>query len=332
MNETNKILDLLSRINLFPGQEKLYKITQKTNPEITRQQIKHYFDTDTTSQLTKVQKKQKPTGHTVAFHVNELWQMDIFDLSRYQYFNDYNRYLLVAIDVFSRKAFVAPMKEKTPHGVQQAFDKLIQNVKPRSILSDHDSSFLSKDFTEHLNKLQIPLNVNAISDHHALGIIDNFAKRIKTILTAMFLKNKHTKWIHEINRIVSQYNTMSNGGLEGLSPNEASKDENKEKILNLNIDKNQFNNTVSDLTIGDKVRKNVLFQDVHSKGTDPRWSDEVFTVKAIYGNSILLNNNIKYKRDKLLKVPPDTVSNPTNPITLSKKINKEINQQTKQNK
>ena len=45
---------------------------------------------------------------------------------------------------------------------------------------------LSKDFTEHLDKLQIPLNVNAISDHHALGIIDNFAKRIKTILTAMF--------------------------------------------------------------------------------------------------------------------------------------------------
>jgi hypothetical protein len=66
-------------------------------------------------------------------------------------------------------------------------------VKPRSILSDHDSSFLSKEFTEHLDKLQIPLNVNAISDHHALGIIDNFAKRIKTILTAMFLKNKNTK-------------------------------------------------------------------------------------------------------------------------------------------
>ena len=110
------------------------------------------------------------------------------------------------------------------------------------------------------------------------------------------------------------------------------KNENKEKILNLNIEKNQYNNTVSDLAIGDKVRKNVLFQDEHSKGTDPRWSDEVFTVKGIFGNSILLNNNIKYKRDKFLKVPPDTISNPINPITLSKKINKEINKQAKENK
>jgi hypothetical protein len=49
--------------------------------------------------------------------------------------------------------------------------------------------------------------------------------------------------------------------------------------------KNPHNNTVSDLLIGDKVRKNVLFQDVNSKGTDPRWSDEVFTVKAIHGNN-----------------------------------------------
>jgi hypothetical protein len=95
-------LDLLSRINLFPGQKRLYEITQKTNPEITKQQVAHYFNTDTTTQLTKVQKKQKATGHTVAYHLNELWQMDIFDLSRYQYFNEYNRYLLVAIDVFSR--------------------------------------------------------------------------------------------------------------------------------------------------------------------------------------------------------------------------------------
>ena len=63
MNETDKIIDLLSRINLFPGQKRLYDIVHKTNPEITKQQIQHYFDTDTATQLTKVQKRQKATGH-----------------------------------------------------------------------------------------------------------------------------------------------------------------------------------------------------------------------------------------------------------------------------
>ena len=330
MNETDKIIDLLAKINLFPGQKKMYDIVQKAHPEITRQQIQHYFDTDTTTQLTKIQKKQKPTGHIVAYHVNELWQMDIFDLSRYQRDNDGYRYVLVSVDVFSRKAFVAPIKEKTPVEVKRGFEILTKGVKPRSIISDHEGSFISKEFTAYLDKLQIPLNVNAISDHHALGIIDNFARRIKTILTKMFLKSNNTKWTDDIDRIVFQYNTMSNAALDNLSPNDACKKDNFEKILNMNIDKNLHNNTVSDLAIGDKVRKNVLFQDAHSKGTDPRWSDEVFTVKAISGKSILLNNNIKYKRDKLLKVPPDTTSTPTNPIILAKKVNQQLKQEAKQ--
>ena len=48
--------------------------------------------------------------------------------------------------------------------------------------------------------------MNALGDHHALGIIDNFAKRIKTTLTAMFLKNNKTRWIDYKEGIVNHYN------------------------------------------------------------------------------------------------------------------------------
>ena len=55
-----------------------------------------------------------------------------------------------------------------------------------------------------------------------------------------------------------------------MAPNNASKPENAEKILGLNIEKNSKNKTISDLTIGDKVRKDVLFNNKNAKGTDPR--------------------------------------------------------------
>ena len=79
-------------------------------------------------------------------------------------------------------------------------------TKPRCIISDHDAAFLSNEFSSYLDKLQIPLNVNALGDHHVLGIIDNFAKRIKTILTAMFLKNNNTRWFHVLENIINHYN------------------------------------------------------------------------------------------------------------------------------
>ena len=35
-------------------------------------------------------------------------------------------------------------------------------------------------------------------DHHALGIIDRFARTLKTILTKLFLEEGTTNWINEL--------------------------------------------------------------------------------------------------------------------------------------
>ncbi len=79
----------------------------------------------------------------------------------------------------------------------------------------------------------IPLNINALGGHHALRIIGNFAKRIKTILTA------NTTWINSVNNIAQHYNRSPHGSLNNLSPNDASTDANKCTILNINIEKQQ---------------------------------------------------------------------------------------------
>ena len=159
--------------------------------------------------------------------------MDIFDLSRYEYFNKDYKYLLVAIDVF-----LVPLINKDGHSVKEAFIKMTKFEKPRCIISDHDSA-LSNEFMKYLDHLQIPLHVNALGDHHALGIIDNFARRIlkKKPLTAMFLKNNNTRWIHVIDNIIAHYNKSKHESLNGLSPNEASKKDHRAEILDINIEK-----------------------------------------------------------------------------------------------
>jgi hypothetical protein len=81
-------------------------------------------------------------------------------------------------------------------------------------------------------------------------------------------------------------------------------------------------NVELDIHINDKVRiltKKNQFQ----KGTESRYSDEVFTVKKINGNSITLNNDEVYKRTSLLIVPKSTISDQKNVII-------KINQQNKQ--
>ena len=166
----------------------------------------------------------------------------------------------------------------------------------------------------------IAINYNALHDHHVLGIIDNFARRLKTILTTMFLKEGNTKWLDRLQPILDIYNKSEHSGINDIAPNDAAKSDNKEQILKLNVEKQLHNKTVSDLDIGDKVRKTVL-KGGHEiiKGTDPRWTDEVFTVKQIHGNTIILNDDSKMKRTDLLKVPNSTKSSGPNVISQVRK-------------
>ena len=91
------------------------------------------------------------------------------------------------------------------------------------------------------------------------------------------------------------------------------------------MDKQLHNKTVTDLEIGDKVRKTML-KGGHEiiKGTDPRWTDDVFVVKQTHGNTVILNDDSKMKRTDLLKVPSTTKSSVPNVITQARKAYSEF--------
>ena len=324
---TNLNIALLQRLNNYPGLDKLVKLAKEKHPEISRREIKTYLDQDTSRQLTKVQHKKPAPGHVVAMVPNELWQMDIFDLSKYMKQNKDYRYILCCIDVFTRKAFCEPMLYKDSEAVTKAFARLLafNKVQPRSIISDNDAAFQKLIFQKLLELKEIAINYNALHDHHVLGIIDNFARRLKTILTTTFLKEGNTQWLDRLQRNLDIYNQSQHSGINDIAPDDASKPKNKEEILKLNMDKQLHNKTVSDLEIGDKVRKTML-KGGHEiiKGTDPRWTDEVFMVKQIRGNTVILNDDSKMKRTDLLKVPSTTKSSVPNVIAQARKAYSEF--------
>ena len=56
------------------------------------------------------------------------------------------KYLLVAIDVYSRLAFVVPMKNKTTEAVNNAVVEILDQPEPNSITADQGSEFINSDF------------------------------------------------------------------------------------------------------------------------------------------------------------------------------------------
>ncbi len=85
------------RNNNYPGVARLTKLVKEKYPNkyIRRPQIIKFLSKQTASQTFKEKRKSKPKGHIVANLVNELWQMDIFDLSLYE-----NKMMAVDISLF----------------------------------------------------------------------------------------------------------------------------------------------------------------------------------------------------------------------------------------
>ena len=134
------------RNNNYPGVDRLTKLVKEKHPTkyIRKAQVVQFLTEQTASQTFKEKRKSKPNGHIVANLVNELWQMDIFDLSRYEKRNVGFRYLLVCIDVFSRKAYVKAMKNKDTSAVINTFTHfLTHKTGPniRSIIADQDPAW-----------------------------------------------------------------------------------------------------------------------------------------------------------------------------------------------
>ena len=136
------------------------------------------------------------------------------------------------------------------------------------------------------------------------------------------LKNKTTKWTDRLQEIIRVYNNSEHSGVNDYKPKEVEK--HKEEVLQLNLEKNLQNKTVSDLHPGDKVRKLLITSSKIEKGTDPRYSDKVFTVVSTHGQTIKLDDGSILRRERLLKVPNDTVSTEANVIAKEKKTYKEL--------
>ena len=109
----DNIIENIYLKNNFPGYENLYKLVKAENNAIKKKDIKLFLENQKEYELLKVKiKKKKKAGNITASYFKNIAQMDIFDLSKYVGSNKNYKYILVLIDVFTRKVYARPIKKK----------------------------------------------------------------------------------------------------------------------------------------------------------------------------------------------------------------------------
>ena len=79
----------------------------------------------------KETKRKFKRRKTVAFYIDHRWQADLTPMEDFYEANDNVKHLLTCVDLFSRKLFVHPLKNKTSSAVKVGLETIFKNNKHR---------------------------------------------------------------------------------------------------------------------------------------------------------------------------------------------------------
>ena len=96
--------------------------------------------------LHKPRRIRFPRRKNYSKGIGDLFQIDLVDLSSLSSFNDGIRYLLTCIDVFSKRAWAVPVRQKSARHVAEAFETILADRMCTMVQSDKGTEFLNSTF------------------------------------------------------------------------------------------------------------------------------------------------------------------------------------------
>ena len=121
-------------------------------------------------------------------------------------FNKGFRFLLFVIDIFSRYAWVVPLKDKKGASIVNAFQKILKESdrKPKKIWVDKESGFYNSSFKKWLKDNDIKMY--SIHNEEKSVVAERFIRTLKTKIYKYMTLVSKTVYIDKLDDIVGEYN------------------------------------------------------------------------------------------------------------------------------
>lgn len=308
MND-NQLLKLYED-NLYPAFQPFWDIVQKKQLDISYSVVQDFIEEQPITQIFRSKKHRN--GNIVAYGPHERVQIDIAVMDKFGKSNNGYKYILFFIDVFTRKGYGIPMKNKNIEATSKALEEFCETYfTPEIINCDNDGAFMGREFQRVVKEYNILFVENDVGNHRQLGVVDRFIETIKNDIYKYFKYYNTTNWIDSLPRILKVYNGRPHSSLGGIKPENAHLHYNAIDILNHNLDETDENITIADkeikFKVGDKVRKKVKTF-IKNRSYNPSYSTEIFTIEKINGSRIFLDGLKKpVSPDTLQIVPAESI-------------------------
>ena len=269
----------------FEGVEKLYKQVKKDGKyNLSKSKIKKWLQNQKSYTLNRRVNRNFKRGKVIVEGIDDQFDADLASMSDYEKRNDGYKYLLVVIDIFSRYAWVEPMKNKNADTIVQAFEKILSEGRiPRKLRTDAATDFTSKKF----QNLMKEKNINHFTTHNEkqANYVERLIKTLKNKIRRYMSEKRTERYIDVLKNLVTSYNNTWHSGIQSEPVNV---NKNNEKKLwwqmywptEMKLKKKKKRNPFK-FKVGDKVRISLL-RTSFQREYDNKWSYEIFKIIRRY--------------------------------------------------
>ena len=147
---------------------------------------------------------------------------DLADVSNLQKYNPDNKYLLIAIETFSRYLSVVPLINKSSKSVIAGFKQIFyKGRKPKWLRADHGGAFDNRWLKQYLKSKDVGIlyTLNEAKATYAERVI----RTLKTVMYRYFTHYQTYKYNDKLQDFVNDYNNRPHRSLSEKAPVEITK-------------------------------------------------------------------------------------------------------------
>ena len=238
-----------SHSSSFGGKKKLSRGLKRL-PRIKTKTITNWLRGKDTYTLHKPVRKKFPRRKYIVNGIDDLWQIDLTDLTSLSSHNDGMKYILFVIDVFSRKSV---MKTKTGRETSEAFEDIIQSEgrSPNNTQSDQGKEFQNAQF-QRILKTHGTNHYTSKNQEIKASLVERVQRTVKGMMFRYFTHSNSYRYIESLPRLVNSYNNTFHSAIN-TTPNSVNR-ENQEVVWQLQYSPDEPTNINHKFKIGDTVR------------------------------------------------------------------------------
>ena len=194
---------------------------------------------------------------------DNVWGADLADMQLLSKYNKGIRFLLSLIDIFSKYAWVVPLKDEKGISIVKAFQIILKQSnsrKPNKIWVDKGSEFYNAYFKKWLQDNDIVMY--SAHNEGKSAVAETFIRTLKSKIYKYMTSISKNVYIDKLDDIVDKYNNTYHTTIN---------------IKPIDVKDNTYINA-DKFKVGDRVRIS-KYKNIFAKGYMPNWSEEVFVTK-----------------------------------------------------